>query len=222
MGDGEKRMEYEKERARLIRSLTVHGIKKSVLDAMLRVPRHHFVPPAMQQEAYIDSPLPIGHNQTISAPHMVAIMCDLLDLHEGQKVLEIGTGSGYNAAVMAELIGTTGHVYTVERIGALVDFAKTNLTNAGYTNVTVIHEDGSAGYSGCSAYDRISVTCAAPDVPGPLIDQLKPGGLLVIPVGDYLQQLYLVRKDADGTIKREVKGGVVFVPLIGKYGFKDA
>ncbi|MBN2488735.1 MAG: protein-L-isoaspartate O-methyltransferase [Methanosarcinaceae archaeon] len=212
-------MEYEKEREILIRSLRSHNIKQSVLDAMLRVPRHLFIPEGLRRDAYVDTPLPIGHGQTISAPHMVAIMCDLLDLHEGQRILEIGTGSGYNAAVMAELVGKTGHIYTVERIASLVDFAKKNLTDTGYTNVTVILEDGSGGYLEFSSYDRITVTCAAPDIPEPLVEQLKPGGLLTIPVGDNIQHLYLVIKDLDGTVHKESKGGVVFVPLIGKYGY---
>jgi protein-L-isoaspartate(D-aspartate) O-methyltransferase len=219
MGRGEDRMEYEKERERLVRSLRFQEIKESVLDAMLRVPRHLFIPEGLRRDAYVDTPLPIGHGQTISAPHMVAIMCDLLDLKDGQRVLEIGTGSGYNAAVMAELVGKTGHIYTVERIAPLVEFAKKNLMDAGYTNVTVILEDGSGGYSEFSSYDRITVTCAAPDIPEPLVEQLKPGGLLAIPVGDYIQQLYLVKKDPDGTVHKQSKGGVVFVPLIGKYGY---
>ena len=213
-------MEYEEQREKLVNSLKVHGIHKRVLDAMLRVPRHEFVQPHMKGEAYIDTPLPIGHGQTISAPHMVAIMCDLLDIKEGQKVLEIGTGSGYNAAIMAELVGEKGHVYTIERIGALVEFAKDNLKRAGYNNVTVILEDGSGGHLEFAPYDRINVTSAAPDIPEPLVEQLKPGGILTIPVGQFYQELYIVRKDKDGKVHRETRGGVVFVPLIGKYGFK--
>lgn len=213
-------MEYERERERLVNSLKAHGIQKKVLDAMLRVPRHEFVLSQMKDEAYIDTPLPIGQGQTISAPHMVAIMCDLLDLKEGQKVLEIGTGSGYNAAVMAELVGESGHIYTVERIKGLVDFAKKNLEKTGYKNVTVVYDDGSGGYPDFGPYDRINVTSAAPDIPQPLVEQLKPEGILAIPVGQFTQELYIVRKDADGNIHKESRGGVVFVPLIGKYGFK--
>ncbi len=214
-------MEFGEKRAELIDNLRYQGIGKNVLDAMLRIPRHLFVPPQIRGEAYIDTPLLIGHNQTISAPHMVAIMCDLLNLKEGQNVLEVGTGSGYNAAVMAELVGGTGHVYSVERIAPLAGFANENLMDAGYTNVTVMLEDGSGGDLLHSPYDRICVTCAAPESPQPLIKQLKPGGLMVIPVGTDHQQLNIVKKDADGTIHVETKGGVVFVPLIGKYGFSD-
>jgi protein-L-isoaspartate(D-aspartate) O-methyltransferase len=164
-------------------------------------------------------PLDICHGQTISAPHMVAIMCELLELSEGHKVLEIGSGSGYNAAVMGELVGKSGHVYTVERIEPLMHFARENLKETGYNNVTVILEDGSMGYSGYAPYDRISVTCAAPHIPEPLLEQLKPGGIMVIPVGNYSQELIRIKKDGEGNIHKEKKGGVVFVPLIGKYGF---
>lgn len=214
-------MEFREKSAKLIDNLRFQGVGEKVLDAMLRVPRHLFLPPNVRGEAYIDTPLPIGYNQTISAPHMVAIMCDLLDLREGQNVLEVGTGSGYNAAVMAELVGSTGHVYSVERIAPLAEFAKKNLADEGYTNVTVMLEDGSGGDLLHSPYDRICVTCAAPDIPQPLIEQLKPGGLMAIPVGVTFQQLYLVKKDMGGTVHKEMKGGVVFVPLIGRYGFSD-
>jgi len=145
---GEKKeKEFEELRKRLVKELEFNILEEKVLEAMLRVPRHKFVPNYEQRAAYVDRPLEIGHGQTISAPHMVAIMCELLELSEGQKVLEIGAGSGYNAAVMGELVGKSGHVYTVERIEFLVNFAKNNLEETGYDNVTVIHEDGSMGYS---------------------------------------------------------------------------
>jgi protein-L-isoaspartate(D-aspartate) O-methyltransferase len=120
---------------------------------------------------------------------------------------------------MGELGGKGGHIYTVERIGPLVDFARENLKKAGYENVTVLLDDGSMGYSKCAPYDRIVVTCAAPDIPEPLLEQLKPGGIMVIPVGDYIQELIRIKKDSRGKIHEEKRGGVVFVPLIGKYGF---
>lgn len=217
----EEAEELEAKRRGLVNSLAYLGISEDVLTAMLRVPRHEFVPAHLQSAAYVDTPLEIGCRQTISAPHMVAIMCDLLELTEGQKVLEIGAGSGYNAAVMAELIGKSGHVYTVERHEALAEFAKANLEKTGYKNVTVLLEDGSLGYPDFALYDRISVTCTAPEVPEPLLEQLKPGGLMVIPVGEYIQELVLIKKDENGRIFREEKGKVVFVPLIGKYGFKS-
>ncbi|AAM03988.1 TPA: protein-L-isoaspartate(D-aspartate) O-methyltransferase [Methanosarcina acetivorans] len=211
--------QLEEMRERLIRRIGIHGADEKVLKAMLRVPRHLFVPEYAKKGAYIDTPLEIGFGQTISAPHMVAIMCDLLELSEGLKVLEIGAGSGYNAAVMGELVGKSGHVYTVERIEPLVDFARENLKKAGYENVTVLLDDGSMGYSKCAPYDRIVVTCAAPDIPEPLLEQLKPGGIMIIPVGDYIQELVRIKKDPEGKIHEEKRGGVVFVPLIGKYGF---
>jgi len=183
---------------------------------MERIPRHLFVPDNEQTNAYADYPLPIGCGQTISAPHMVAIMCDLLDIKDGMKVLEIGAGSGYHAAVMAELAGN-GHVYTVERIEALALSARDNLKKAGITNATVIVEDGTMGLPQFAPYDRISVAAASPEILDTLTDQLKTGGKLVIPVGRLYQELYLVTK-TDGIIK-EAKGGVIFVPLIGKKGF---
>ncbi len=144
-GEEEK---FEAMRRRLIENLGAYLLlKEKVREAMLRVPRHKFVPEYEQKEAYMDSPLEIGHGQTISAPHMVAIMCELLELSEGQKVLEIGAGSGYNSAVMGEIVGKRGHVYTVERVEALANFARENLKKTGYDNVTVLLEDGSMGYS---------------------------------------------------------------------------
>lgn len=209
-------MEFENQKNRLIDELRRHGTSERVLDAMRRVPRHLFVPEREQKNAYVDHPLPIGWGQTISAPHMVAIMCDLLDIQDGMKVLEIGAGSGYHAAVMAEL-ARSGHVYAVELIEGLALFARENLKKAGISNVTVLVEDGSLGLPGFAPYDCISVACAAPDIPETLTEQLKPGGKLVIPVGKHIQELYLVTK-ING-IKKEAKGGVVFVPLVGKKGF---
>ncbi len=209
-------MEFEAQKDRLIDELRNHGISERVLEAMRRVPRHLFVPEREMKNAYADYPLPIGWEQTISAPHMVAIMCNLLDIRDGMKVLEIGAGSGYHAAVMAELAGS-GHVYAVEFIEGLALFARDNLKKAGIENVTVVVEDGSLGLPGYAPYDRISVACAAPEIPGTLTDQLRQGGKMVIPVGRYLQELYLVTK-ING-LKKEAKGGVVFVPLVGRKGF---
>ncbi len=209
-------MEFEVRKNRLIEELRQHGISERVLDAMKRVPRHQFVPEKEQKNAYADYPLSIGWGQTISAPHMVAIMCDLLDIQDGMNVLEIGAGSGYHAAVMAILAGS-GHVYAVEVIESLASFARDNLKKAGIKNVTVIVEDGSLGLPGFAPYDRISVAAASPEILDTLTDQLKVGGKLVIPVGKYYQELYLVTK-TDG-LKKEAKGGVIFVPLLGKKGF---
>ncbi|MFV9676289.1 MAG: protein-L-isoaspartate O-methyltransferase [Methanosarcinales archaeon] len=207
------------ERTRMVEYLRQQGVHEAVLEAMLRVKRHLFVPPERSDQAYGDYPLPIGEGQTISAPHMVAMMCDYLDLKKGDKVLEVGAGSGYHAAVIAELIGVEGHLYTVERIPWLVEFSMKNMKRAGYKNVTVTHGDGTLGLPEHAPYDKISVTCAAPDVPPPLIEQLKTGGKMVIPLGGYTQKLYLLEKK--NGIEKNRKCDVVFVPLIGRYGFRD-
>ena len=210
---------YE-ERKRMVERLKELNISDRVLEAMLRVPRHLFVPPQYSREAYSDYPLPIGYGQTISAPHMVAIMCDLLDVLPGHKVLEVGGGSGYHAAVVAELVGKNGKVVMIERIPELAERAKNTLEALGYDNVKVVVGDGSEGYEEEAPYDRIYVTAAAPEVPEPLLKQLKPGGKMVIPVGDAIQELYVIEKDWSGRIRKKRWGGVRFVPLVGKYGFR--
>ena len=215
----EEERDYVEARTRLVEHLRRQGVSEAVLIAMTRVKRHLFVPQYLGAQAYADYPLPIGEGQTISAPHMVAMMCDYLALARGDHVLEIGAGSGYHAAVIAELIDTVGHVYSIERKPSLVELAKANLSRAGYTNVTVIAGDGTLGLPEHAPYDKISVTCSAPDVPPPLVDQLKTGGKLVIPIGKFRQVLYLVEKK--NGVTRERKADVAFVPLLGKYGFKE-
>lgn len=185
---------------------------------MEAVPRHYFVPEDVREYSYDDTPLPIGQGQTISAPSMVAIMCDVLDIREGMKVLEVGTGLGYHAAVMAFLAGS-GKVYTVERFEHLARDARNILKSLGVENVEVFVSDGSEGLQQFAPYDRISVACAAPDVPVPLIEQLGDGGKMVIPVGRYFQELILVVKEK-GTVRKYNRGAVAFVPLVGKYGYK--
>ncbi len=208
---------YEEERRKLVALLRAHGISEKVLEAMMHVKRHLFVPRELRDQAYGDYPLPIGEGQTISAPHMVAMMCDYQEFKKGEKVLEIGAGSGYHAAVIAEIIGEAGHVYSVERIQWLVEFARENLKRAGYRHVAVTLGDGTLGLPEHAPYDKISVTCAAPDIPPPLLEQLKTGGKMVIPIGKYTQELYLVKKR--NGVEKERKCGVIFVPLIGRYGF---
>ncbi|MEA2075422.1 MAG: protein-L-isoaspartate O-methyltransferase [Euryarchaeota archaeon] len=214
----EEESKYREGRKRLVEHLRRQGVSEGVLTALMQVKRHLFVPPHFGDQAYADYPLPIGEGQTISAPHMVAMMCDYLELKKGEKVLEIGAGSGYHAAVIAEMIGDEGHVYSVERVQWLVEFSKENLQRAGYKNVTAILGDGTLGLPEHAPYDKISVTCAAPDVPPPLLEQLKTGGKMVIPIGKYRQVLYLVEKR--NGVERERKCDVVFVPLLGRYGFK--
>lgn len=191
----------------------------SVISAMSRVPREMFLPDLLQSRAYDDTPLPIGRGQTISAPHMVAIMCTILDLQPGMNVLEVGGGSGYHAAVMSELVRPGGHVYSVERIAELAEEARSNLARAGVENVTVIHSDGSLGLPEHAPYDRISVAATAPSIPEPLKQQLKSGGRMVLPVGRDSQELYLVTRKNGFSVERKM--GVIFVPLIGQEGFKE-
>ena len=214
--------EFGKKREKLIERLRYElNLSDKVVEAMKKVPRHLFVPPAYRSEAHVDAPLPIGKGQTISAPHMVAIMCELLDLKKGDKVLEVGAGCGYHAAVVAEIVGKDGKVIAIERIPELAEMAKRNLETLGYDNVLVVVGDGSKGYEKEAPYDKIYVTASAPKIPEPLIEQLKPGGKLVIPVGNFTQHLYVVEKDENGNIKKKNWGAVRFVPLIGEYGFDE-
>jgi protein-L-isoaspartate(D-aspartate) O-methyltransferase len=186
---------------------------KAVLDAMLKVPRHLFVPEARRSSAYADTPLPIGHGQTISQPYIVALMTQALGLRPGMKVLEIGAGSGYQAAILAE---TTPSVFTMEIIEPLYLSAKERLDRLGYRSVTVRLGDGYYGLPEFAPFDRIIVTCAALHVPPPLFEQLKPGGRMVIPVGAAFdtQRLLLVTKDPAGGRTSESIELVRFVPLI--------
>lgn len=211
------------ERRDMVAGLRGRGlvISKKVEKALLRVPRHLFVPKEVCSQAYRDTPLPIGDGQTISAPHMVAVMAEALELQEGQKVLEIGAGSGYNAAVMAELVGPVGRIITLERHPSLADRAAKVLQEAGYGNVHVVVGDGSLGYPEEAPYDRISVTCGAPRVPSALAEQLREGGIMLIPVGGLeYQSLLRVRKQG-GKLLSEDLGSVVFVPLIGEKGHRS-
>jgi len=221
---------FKKEREHMVMRLITEGVLKTpkVIKAMLTVPREEFVLPQHRRQAYIDTPLPILKGQTISAPHMVALMCELADLDIGHKVLEIGTGSGYHAAVIAEIVAPKdsrikGKVISVERIPELVEFAKKNLEKAGYADrVIVILGDGTLGYPKEAPYDRIIVTAAAPSIPKPLIEQLKVGGIMIIPTGDrFYQRLLVVKKISKDKIEIKEDIPCVFVPLIGKYGWKS-
>jgi protein-L-isoaspartate(D-aspartate) O-methyltransferase len=213
-------MDWEVERKALVKRLVSSGYlsNEDVIGAMLRVPRHCFIPESRQGSSYVDTPLGIGFGQTISAPHMVAMMTEHLDVEPQQKVLEIGAGSGYQAAIIAELL-KDGVLYTVERIPELAERAEKILKELGYSNVHVIVGEGTQGYVEEAPYDRIIVTAAAPKIPAPLLDQLKPGGKLLIPVGGrVLQDLLLVEKE-EKWFKKKNLGGCVFVPLIGKDGW---
>ncbi|HIC94593.1 MAG TPA: protein-L-isoaspartate(D-aspartate) O-methyltransferase [Anaerolineae bacterium] len=185
---------------------------EAVLAAMEKVPRHEFVPPEYLDHAYADHPLPIGYGQTISQPYIVAWMTELLEIKKGDKVLEIGTGSGYQAAVLAEI---TDQVYTVEIIGELKKSAEARLKRLGYDKVKVKHADGYYGWEEYAPYDAIIVTCAPDHIPQPLVQQLKDGGRLVIPVGPPggYQTLWKITKRGDEVITKNM-GGVIFVPLL--------
>lgn len=186
-----------------------------VLEAMRHVPRHRFVPEAYRRDAYLNTPLLIGYNQTISQPYIVAHMTELLELSPDHRVLEIGTGSGYQAAVLAEL---SNHIYTVEIIPQLGQQAKTLFNELGYDRIHLRIGDGYEGWPEEAPFDRIIVTCAPDDIPPPLLEQLAPGGRMVIPVGaaDRVQYMVVVNKDNRGRISQKAQYPVRFVPMTGR------
>jgi len=189
------------------------GVKdKKVLKAMRAVPRHRFVPAGLVQRAYSDGPLPIGEGQTISQPYIVALMTELLGLKGGEKILEIGTGSGYQAAVLAEIVE---HVYTIEIICSLAETADKRLKEMEYDNITVRCGDGYQGWEEHAPFDGVIVTAAPDHIPQPLVDQLKVGAKLVIPVGDVFQELMVITKTETGIQKMNAIP-VRFVPMTGE------
>jgi protein-L-isoaspartate(D-aspartate) O-methyltransferase len=189
-----------------------------VLAAMRKVRREKFLPSSLRNRAYDNYPLPIGENQTISQPYIVAVMTQALALTPDHKVLEIGTGSGYQTAILAELAGI---IYTIERIGVLATRARTTLYSMGYDNIYIIEGDGTLGLPEYAPFDRVIVTAASPSVPDTLLEQLGPGGKIVIPVGgSYVQDLKLVEKARNGRLYRSSLGGCRFVPLIGEKGWE--
>lgn len=195
--------------------LRARGITdEQVINAMRAVPRHRLVPEVHRSEAYSDGPLPIGYGQTISQPYIVALMTELLRVKPGDRILEIGTGSGYQAAVLAEI---ADYVYTVEIVPELGERARADLSELGYKNIKVRVGDGYAGWEDHAPFDAIMVTAAPETIPQPLIDQLKPGGRLVIPLGKTgeIQQLTLVTKSSDGTLETKAVSPVRFVPFTG-------
>ena len=213
-------MDYESERKIMVaEQLIIRGIKdRRVLDAMGKVPRHLFVEEALRSRAYGDYPLPIGEKQTISQPYMVALMTESLELKGNEKVLEIGTGSGYQSAVLAELCDK---VYSVERIKSLAVRARKQLDLLGYMNVAIKIFDGTYGWLEYAPYDAIIVTAGAPDIPKIIVDQLSVGGRMVIPIGDeFSQTLVKVEKKKDGITTTNICG-CVFVKLVGNHGWKE-
>ncbi|MFQ6098900.1 MAG: protein-L-isoaspartate(D-aspartate) O-methyltransferase [Armatimonadota bacterium] len=212
--------EFERARHDMVEhQLIGRGIRdERVLAAMRKVPRHAFVPEGLDVAAYSDQPLPIGGGQTISAPYVVALMLELLELKGDETVLEVGTGSGYQAALLAEL---ARRVYTIERVPELAARARENLQSLGYGDVSVVVGDGTQGLAFCGPFDGIVVAAASPQIPPPLVEQLTDGGRLVLPLGGRnTQTLVVIRRRGDRVEQREVCG-VVFVPLIGDHGWKQ-
>lgn len=192
---------------------------RRVIDAMLKLPRHLFVQEAMASQAYNDTSLPIGEKQTISQPYMVAIMTELLELTGGERVLEIGTGSGYQAALLSQV---ARRVFTIERIPSLASRARKIFDTLGLTNISMKIDDGSTGWPAEAPFDAIIVTAGAPEIPQGLIGQLTPEGRLLVPVGDHDSQLLtLVRKSADGDFTVEKSTPCRFVKLIGSEGWSS-
>ena len=212
---------HRSDREAMVRTIRRYGLTdKATLDAMLAVPRHEFVRRWNRRRAHADSPLPIGYGQTISQPYIVAEMTRQLKLTPNSRVLEIGTGSGYQAAVLTEF---TPHVYSIEIIKALADSSAKRLKRLGYDVVKVRHGDGYYGWAEGGQFDGIIVTCAAGQIPPPLIRQLAPGGWMVIPVGPAFatQSLMLVEKDSTGRVRSRTLMGVRFVPLVRKDASAD-
>lgn len=209
----------KRSRERMVRDqIIARGVSSSaVLVAMRKVPRHLFVEEALKPQAYEDHPLPIGQGQTISQPYVVAWMTELLDIHPGMKVLEIGTGSGYQTAILAEMNAV---VYSVERVAELYEATRNRLAAMGYGNVHLKLDDGTLGWPEQAPFDRILVTAGGPRVPEPYVEQLADPGLLIMPVGPERrsQNLLLMRKQ-DGKIGRKSVGQVMFVDLVGRHGW---
>lgn len=220
VGPRSSMVNFQKARDRMVDTqLIKRGIEDvRVLEAMRKVPRHLFVDEALQDQAYNDHPVPIGDKQTISQPFIVALMTEMLQLKGPEKVLEIGTGSGYQAAILAEL---ADRVFSIERHPSLAYRANQILQKLGYKNVIIRVGDGTLGWPDDAPFDGIMVTAGAPKVPQPLVDQLAMGGRLVVPVGDRLsQELVLVERVPEGIHKTNL-GGVRFVDLVGKWGWQE-
>jgi protein-L-isoaspartate(D-aspartate) O-methyltransferase len=210
----EKTDPYVQNRERMVKNqIESRGVTdSSVLASMRKVPRHLFIPTKYVDRAYSDGPLPIGHDQTISQPYIVALMTELLEVGPDDRVLEIGTGSGYQSAVLAEIVDS---VYTIEIVCDLANSARELLDKLGYDNIKVICADGYRGDSAAAPFDAIIVTAAPDHIPEPLVEQLKLGGRMVIPVGDFYQELVVIEKTPDGIVKRR-SIPVRFVPMTGE------
>ena len=205
----------------LIKSWISSGTIKDrkVIEAFRKIPREEFIEESRREESYGDYPLPIGEGQTISQPTTVAIMTQALELEEGHKVLEVGSGSGYQAAIITEIIGTKGKIISTEIVPELAELAKNNIKKLALKNIEILNYDGSKGYAKEAPYDRILVAAASPKIPKPLIDQLKENGVIIIPVGNMLEQAMIKGRKTNGKLSEEILGDFVFVPLKGKYGY---
>ncbi len=201
------------------RQLVARGIKdERVLSAIVAVPRHEFMPPDLQADAYLDGAMSIGEGQTISQPYMVALMVELLEVEPGQRILEVGAGSGYQAAVLAEM---GAEVYGIELIPALANRAAAVLARLGYEQVHIITGDGSKGYAEAAPYDGIIVAAATPAISPAWVEQLREGGRIVAPVGSLHHQMCMVARKVNGEMKVRENIGCVFVPLLGEYGWNE-
>jgi protein-L-isoaspartate(D-aspartate) O-methyltransferase len=204
---------------RLIKILRGKGISDElVLDAFRKVPRHLFVDGAMYSQAYDDNALPIGSGQTISQPYVVALMTQLLQLKKDEKILEIGTGSGFQAAILAQF---SRRVFTIERQRELADAARLRLREMHYENIAFKNGDGTSGWPAHAPYTKILVTAGAPVIPEALLEQIETGGRMIIPVGDRTRQELVVYDKTENGYEKHSEGGVVFVPLIGRHGWKE-
>jgi protein-L-isoaspartate(D-aspartate) O-methyltransferase len=206
--------DFERQRERMVERLRSGFGDEATLSALRAVPRHEFVREGRRANAYADRPLPIGDDQTISAPHMVGIMTELLDAGPGDRVLEIGTGCGYHAAVTAELVGPA-NVYSIEYSAHLAERARETLSRIGYGDVSVRVGDGREGWPEHAPYDAAYLTCAAPELPDAVGEQVCPGGVALAPIGPRRQTLKRFRKREDGTLDVEDHGGVRFVRMRG-------
>ena len=206
----------------LIKTIKDYGFltNEKVESAFRTIPRHEFVVPSELARAYYNEPLSIMNNQTISQPGVVSRMTEWLDIKAGQKILEIGTGSGWQTAILSYMVGN-GTVYSIERHSELVKFARENLEKLGIDNVHVILGDGSMGYPEKSPYDRIIITAACTEIPLPLLEQLDENGLIIAPVGDSSQSMILLKKISGEIVEIKNESNYIFVPLLGKFGKKE-
>lgn len=217
---------FEEKREELVQRLEKKNYIKTpeIIEAFRKVPREKFIPSKYRGEAYADRPLSIGEGQTISAPSMIAIMLEVLNAEKGQKILEIGTGSGYNAALLAEIVGSAGKVYSIERLEKIAKFGRENLEETGYGKILeVIVGDGTKGYEEEAPYDGIIVTACSPKIPDPLIEQLKTGGILTAPVGSHYRSQTLLEVEKMAGEETEVRrhGSCAFVPLVGEEAWDE-